>query len=64
MRSKTTAAQAIPNPYLDARREWNERYGSYIAQARNWRFAAVVALLLALVCALDPTPGNEMPGGL
>src|SRR3569833_2653312 len=24
-----------PNPYLDARREWNERYGDYIAQARN-----------------------------
>jgi type IV secretion system protein VirB5 len=51
MRSKTTAAHALLNPYLDGRREWNERYGSYIAQARNWRFAAIVSLLVALVCA-------------
>lgn len=38
------------NPYLSGRREWNERYGDYIAQAANWRLAffvsvAVVALL-------------------
>ena len=59
MRSKRTAVQTIPNPYLDNRREWNERYGSYIAQARNWRFAAVVALLLALVCAGGPHPCRE-----
>lgn len=37
-----------PNPYLDARREWNERYGSYIAQARNWRFVAVISAMTAL----------------
>lgn len=37
------------NPYLEARREWNERYGSYIAQAATWRMVAVVALLLAIV---------------
>src|SRR3569833_2508447 len=35
-----------PNPYLDARREWNERYGDYIAQARNWRYAAFITLLV------------------
>ncbi len=35
------------SPYLDARREWNERYGSYVAQARNWRAAAFFALVLA-----------------
>jgi type IV secretion system protein TrbF len=35
------------NPYLAARREWNERYGSYIAQARNWRlgFFGILAVL-------------------
>jgi type IV secretion system protein TrbF len=37
------------DPYLDARREWNERYGSYIARARNWRIAALLSLL---VCAI------------
>lgn len=39
------------NPYLNARQEWMERYGSYIAQARNWRFfalAAAVALILSV----------------
>ncbi|MBI4724706.1 MAG: conjugal transfer protein [Rhodomicrobium sp.] len=39
------------NPYLAARREWNERYGDYIAQARNWRVAAVLALCIALISA-------------
>ena len=39
------------NPYLAARREWNERYGDYIAQARNWRLAAILALCLALIAS-------------
>lgn len=30
----------IANPYLNARREWDERYGDYIIRARNWRYAA------------------------
>src|ERR1051325_9470053 len=33
------------NPYLAARREWDERYGNLITRARNWR-------TLALVCAI------------
>ena len=33
--------------YLAARREWNERYGDYIAQANNWRLIAIVALGVA-----------------
>jgi type IV secretion system protein VirB5 len=37
------------NPYLAARREWNERYGEYIAQARTWRVTALLALLVAAV---------------
>ncbi len=28
------------NPYLNARREWDERYGDSIARARTWRYAA------------------------
>ncbi len=35
--------------YLAARREWNERYGDYIAQANNWRLIAVAALGVAAV---------------
>lgn len=35
--------------YLNARREWSERYGTYIAAARRWRAVAWVALGLACV---------------
>lgn len=36
------------NPdYLAARREWLERYGSYIAQAKNWRIAALSSIAIA-----------------
>ncbi len=37
------------SPYLDARKEWDERYGSLIARADNWRRAAFVALMIALL---------------
>jgi type IV secretion system protein VirB5 len=40
---------AESSPYLAARREWDERYGSLITRARNWRFAALFALAVALV---------------
>ena len=35
------------SPYVDARREWNERYGSYVAQRDNWRRMAFAAIGLA-----------------
>jgi len=35
--------------YLAARREWNERYGSYITQANTWRLVAVASLAVAAV---------------
>lgn len=35
--------------YMAARREWNERYGSYIARARQWRLVAMVSLCVAVV---------------
>jgi type IV secretion system protein VirB5 len=37
--------------YIAARREWNERYGDYIAQARNWRAVAFAAIGGMCVCA-------------
>jgi type IV secretory pathway TrbF-like protein len=38
------------NPYLEARREWNERYGTYIIQASNWRRIAVLSGITSLAC--------------
>lgn len=43
------AEKPATSPYLDARREWDERYGGLITRARNWRLAAVLALAVALV---------------
>lgn len=34
------------NPYLNARQEWLERYGSYINRAAQWRMTAFIALML------------------
>ncbi|MBV8771781.1 MAG: hypothetical protein JO138_16890 [Acidobacteriaceae bacterium] len=42
-------ASATYNPYLAARREWDERYGDFITRARNWRSAALLCALIALV---------------
>lgn len=35
------------NPYLNARREWDDRYGDALSRARNWRVAAIIALGVA-----------------
>ncbi len=43
--------EPVYNPYLAARREWDERYGDQISRARNWRVIAVLCALLALVLA-------------
>lgn len=34
---------AADNPYLNGRLEWNERYGSYIKLAHQWRMAALIS---------------------
>jgi type IV secretion system protein VirB5 len=39
----------VYNPYLAARKEWDERYGEFITRARNWRTVAVVSGLAALL---------------
>lgn len=45
--SDKTVSAGSENPYLAARREWNERYGSYIARARTWQIVAMCSLGLA-----------------
>jgi len=49
---KTIPGVNSSDPYLNARREWNERYGSYIARARNWRYAAFGSLLISAILAV------------
>lgn len=44
-----SAEEKQNNPYLDGRREWNERYGSYIAQAKNWRLFALFLLVISAI---------------
>ena len=37
------------NPYLNARAEWLERYGSYISRAAQWRLVAFLCLLITAI---------------
>lgn len=46
---KAAKKDAPLSPYLAARREWNERYGSYVAQANNWRLAALGMTVVAII---------------
>lgn len=38
--------------YLQARREWDERYGDLVLGKRNWQIASAGLMLLSLVLAL------------
>lgn len=49
VRTPNVRTQGEINPYVDARREWNERYGDYIQQAHHWRTMAIICGLVALV---------------
>ena len=37
------------NPYLAARQEWNERYGSYVKAAASWRIVGITGMALAVI---------------
>ncbi|OJF89682.1 conjugal transfer protein TrbF, partial [Pararhizobium antarcticum] len=37
------------SPYLAARQEWTERYGSYVQAARAWRIVGIVGLSMAVI---------------
>ena len=41
--------RAPENPYLAARQEWSERYGSYVQAARAWRIVGMLGLSMALI---------------
>ncbi|WP_026621620.1 type IV secretion system protein TrbF (plasmid) [Ensifer sp. WSM1721] len=37
------------NPYLAARQEWTERYGSYVQAARAWRVVGMSGMVMAVI---------------
>ena len=37
------------NPYLAARQEWNERYGSYVHAAASWRIVGITGMVMAVI---------------
>jgi type IV secretion system protein VirB5 len=39
------------NPYVEARREWDERYADLVLGKRNWQITAGGLLLLILILA-------------
>ena len=43
------------NPYFDGRREWNERYGSYVKQVRTWKIVAFLSILTTLASVVGLT---------
>src|SRR5580700_8189407 len=50
LKTKSNSADSSPlNPYVAARREWDERYGEIITRAKNWRFIAILSAMATLV---------------
>ena len=49
---RTVSQSAGTNPYLDARRSWDERYGDLLIRARNWRAVAFLCASIALVAVV------------
>lgn len=40
---------APENPYLAARQEWSERYGSYVRAASAWKVVGILSLGMAVI---------------
>lgn len=51
MKPEDKSKKPANNPYVDGRREWNERYGTHIQSAQNWRMATFMVSGIALVLA-------------
>lgn len=48
MNKKSLSGSSTANPYLNARREWDERYGDLLSRAHNWRLFALVSAGITL----------------
>ena len=46
-----TSKQSAPtaNPYLNARREWDDRYGDLLSRTQNWQRIAMVSMATAAI---------------
>ena len=67
LKTKSSSADSSPfNPYVAARREWDERYGEIITRAKNWRFIAILsAMATARGCSgnrgvVGPVQGSSL----
>lgn len=49
-RSAEKVAPVDPNPYLNARRQWNDHVGSIAASRRLWQTMAILSMLIVLAC--------------
>lgn len=49
---KTSHSAQASNPYVNGRKEWMERYGSYIKERNRWRVIAVINSCIALISVL------------
>src|ERR1700761_268585 len=47
--AELAAKKSAENPYLSARREWDERYGDFMTRERNWRAVAFFCALTSLL---------------
>lgn len=45
------AASDHKSVYLEARREWNERYGDYIAREHAWKCGFFIMGMITIICA-------------
>ncbi len=48
-KEKSKKGEEKYSPYLDAKREWNERYGTYIKERDTWRMVALISLACVLL---------------
>jgi len=42
----------VDNPYLNARCEWNERYGDFVTAAKTWRMTAIISLSITFTAVI------------
>ena len=47
--AEIASKNSAENPYLSARREWDERYGDLITRERNWRAVAFLCAISSLL---------------
>lgn len=48
-KEKDDIRKKVSQGYLSGRREFLERYGDFIVQAKNWRLAAILSMIVAII---------------